>query len=123
MSRGQRDSGFRRAFGNRLKRLIDTELKVPVAEVAAALGYQDPSTLRSAMTGRCGVDLDRLALLASWSKARGTPVNLHWLLAGEGFALVKSQPEHGENWLTPEIHQALLMVAKALPALPDQGVI
>lgn len=120
MSRGQRDSGFRRAFGNRLKRLIDTELKVPVAEVAAALGYQDPSTLRSAMTGRCGVDLDRLALLASWSKARGTPVNLHWLLAGEGFALVRSQPKRRDNWLTPELHQALLVVIKALPALPDQ---
>lgn len=103
-----------------MKRLIDTDLNLPVAEVAAALGYQDPSTLRSAMAGRCGGDLDRLALLASWSKARGTPVNLHWLLVGEGFALIKPQSKLGDNWLTPEIHQALLVVTKALPALPDQ---
>lgn len=58
-------------------------------------------------------------MLASWPIARGTPVNLHWLIAGEGFALVQSQPKHGDNWLMPEIYQALLMVAKDLPALPD----
>lgn len=120
MSRGPRDEAYRRAFGERLRRLIEVEVKASLSEVAKALGYQDGSTLRSAMAGRCGLDLDRLASLASWSKSRGIPVNLHWLLVGEGRPILmgRSSGQGKGSWLTSELHEALLVIADAVPNLP-----
>lgn len=113
MSRSHRDKSSRQAFSDRLKKLIEGELKASVGEVASALGYQDPSTLRSAMAGRCGVDLNRLTLLASWSKKNGTPVNLHWLLTGDGSPLLQQRSELDRNVLSDEVYQALRVISQA----------
>lgn len=115
VSRNRRDKSFRLEFGHRLKKLIEDELKVSVGDIASALNYHDASTLRSAMAGRCGLDLERLALLASWSKARGTPVNLHWLLVGEGLALPVGVSGFESNWLSAEVYHALTVIARAVP--------
>ena len=119
MSRGPRDSTYRRVFGERLRQLIEVEIQVPLSEMAVALGYQDVSTLRSAMAGRCGLDLDRLATLSAWTKKRNTPVNLHWLLAGEGSPLLEQTVfvPQVSSWLTPELHQALKVIADVVPSL------
>lgn len=120
MSRGPRDEAYRYAFGERLRRLIEVEIKASLSEVAKALSYQDASTLRAAIAGRCGLDLDRLATLATWSKSRGMPVNLHWLLVGEGGPILteKSSAQKRGSWLTSELHEALLVIADAVPNLP-----
>lgn len=118
MSRGPRDEAYRRSFGDRLRRLIEVELRVPIAEAARHLGYQDGSTLRAAMAGRCGLDLDRLAALALWSKAQGVPVNLHWLLVGEGLPIQPISAGKSNGWLTPELREALVVIAGAVPSLP-----
>lgn len=120
MSRAPRDGTYRAAFGARLRQLIDLELKASLNDIADALGYRDASTLRSAMTGRCGLDLDKLATLAAWSRHKGMPVNLHWLLAGDGEPILKeNQPSSTTaGWMTPALQEALSVIADAAQSIP-----
>lgn len=122
MTRTARHATIRRAFGERLRRLVRLELNSSPADVARALGYRDASTLRAAFSGRAGLDSDRLVKLAAWSASRGTPVNLHWLLTGETTPLLPG-PEvprevNLESWLTPARDHALQVLAEAVRHLP-----
>lgn len=120
MSRAPRDGTYRAAFGTRLRQLIDVELKTSLNDIADALGYKDGSTLRSAMAGRCGLDLDKLATLAAWSRHQGMPVNLHWLLVGDGEPILKEiQPSSTTaGWMAPELQEALFVIADAAQSIP-----
>lgn len=119
MSRSTRDKAYRTAFGLRLRCIVE-HLDMPLAELAEHLGYGDSSTLSSAMAGRCGVDLERLATLADWSRHYGTPVDLHWLLTGRDSPAARTPRTYRTfaNWLTPARRAALATIADGVPSLP-----
>lgn len=118
MSRTRRDAAGREAFGQRLQRVIDQELGTTHTEMARALGYHDSSTIRAAVSGRCGLDADRLVLLAKWSRSLGKPINLHWLLTGEASPQLppdnQGPADSLTGWLTPARHQAFTVIADSL---------
>lgn len=122
MSRTPRDPLGRRAFGQRLRRLIHQELEVSAGDVAQAMGYRDASTVRAALTGKSGIDADRLIALAKWSQQQGKPINLHWLLTGEASPLfpVKGASNLLPAWVTPAHHQAFSLIADSIRQALEQ---
>jgi hypothetical protein len=115
MSRQSREAGYTRAFGERLRQVVQ-QLDVPVLQVGRELGYRDGSTLHAAMAGRCVLDVERLAQLAHWCGRQGHLLDLHWLLTGHASA---SKRDLDAGWLTPKRQAALKTLAEAVSELPE----
>lgn len=118
MGRQARDQAYARAFSERLRQVVQ-QLDVPVLWLGRQLGYRDGSTLHAALAGRCVLDIERLAQLASLCELRGQSMDLHWLLTGH--ALQGKQNSHAE-WLTPKRLAALRTLAEAVSELPDPAL-
>ena len=113
MARTRGNANHRQAVATRLDWVLDA-LGCPLHDVADALGYRDSSTLSAARRGRSVLEASRLAQLARWCEGHGRPLDLHWLLTGDG------TPWRGiahEGWLTPERLAALQVLARGL----DEG--
>ena len=116
MSRQARDVSYARAFGERLRQVVQ-RLEVPVLQLGRELGYRDGSTLHSALAGRCVLDVERLVLLAQWCERQGHPLDLHWLLTGHAS---ESKRDLHAGWLTAKRQAALRTLAEAVSELPER---
>ena len=110
MARTSGDPDHRQAVAKRLDWVLEA-LGCPLQDVANGLGYRDSSTLSAARRGRSVLESSRLEQLARWCERRGHPLDLHWLLTGDG------SPWRGtlhDGWLTPERVAALQVLARGL---------
>jgi len=110
MPQTSRDQEFTQAFGRRLREVLDGQPQ-GVTHIALAIGYRDDTTLRSAMAGRTGLALSRLAALAAWARSHGEPIDLQWLLTGDHSTAGPERPA-----LTSAQMAAIRVLAQALPS-------
>lgn len=110
MPRTARTNQYQQKFGERLQMLMITYLEVTPQDLAARLGLASTSSLRKAISGKGGLDIERLQLLSQLKTKNGDTPNLDWLLTGRGTPLLSPQSPLGENWhawLSPERKHAL----------------
>lgn len=117
MGRTRTDPTHRQAVGARLRTVLD-ELGCALGDVASAMGYRDGTTLSAARSGRVLLEPGRLVRLARWSADQGKPLDLHWLLTGEGAPWRVPAP-HSDSWLTSERLEALRVLARGVRSLPE----
>lgn len=121
MSRKARDENFAGAFSERLTQVLG-QLDVPISQLGRELGYRDGSTLHSAASGRCVLDVERLVKLSEWCRSRNFDLDLHWLLTGETTPVANGNHDDWiSGWLTPKRQSALRTLADAVKEMPKSS--
>lgn len=97
-------------------------LDLDVKALSELLGHTSTSTLRNALDGIGGLDIERLGLLGQLKTASGAVPNLDWLLTGRGAPLSLLEGQSSEDawqaWLSAERKQALkVLVEMPLPQI------
>lgn len=87
MTRQKRSGSYCGAFAARFREALDLLGETPVT-VYGKLGYSNPSTLYSIVSGRCLPDIAKLASLSELRCPNGRRVNIDWLLTGCGDKLL-----------------------------------
>lgn len=99
MSRKSRTNHYQKAFGNRLRILLEEYLDISLQELAHNLGLASTSTLRKALGGKGGLDIERLQKLGALAAKRGELPNLDWLLTGRGSPVISPHAQPGQEWM------------------------
>lgn len=120
MSRISRNNAFQSRFAERLRQLMDTDLQLGVKDLATRLGLVSTSTLRKALSGNGGMDIERLQALGQIECKNGLYPNLDWLLTGRGAPTIPLQSEAASDewqvWLSAERKHALkVLLASNIP--------
>ena len=120
MSRISRNNEYQYRFAQRLRQLLDTHLQLGVKELATRLSLLSTSTLRKALSGNGGMDIERLQILGQIKGKDGLYPNLDWLLTGRGLPTIPLQSEiqsdEWQVWLSVERKQALkVLSASSVP--------
>lgn len=129
MSRTQRTQNFQASFGDRLRLLMQAHLELSIKELADLLQQASTSTLRKALSGKGGMDIERLQLLAAIPTRSGALPNLDWLLTGRGSPTISPSIEMNTkgvawaNWLSEEKLQALqVLTSSPFPAAHGRAI-
>lgn len=129
MSRTQRTQNFQDLFGDRLRILMQTHLELSIKDLAEHLQLASTSTLRKALSGKGGMDLERLQMLAAIPTRSGVLPNLDWLLTGRGSPTISPSIEMNTkgvawaNWLSEEKLQALqVLTSSPFPAAHGRAI-
>lgn len=121
MSRKSRTNQYKQEFSQRLSLLMRVHLKLSAKELAALMGHASTSTMRNALEGTGGLDIERLSRLGQLKTEAGAVPNLDWLLTGRGAPLLPeslSGNDAWQVWLSTERKQALKLLA-AVPLPQD----
>lgn len=94
MARTQRPSiDQTQAIGGRLISTLRDDFGLNMTEAAKALGYANATTLHKVRSGLALPDPERLARFAKQQRLiLGQTLNLHWVLTGQGTALIRQPP-------------------------------
>jgi hypothetical protein len=95
---------------------MTVHLGMDINELAKLMGHASTSTLRNALAGTGGLDIERLHILSNIQSKSGELPNLDWLLTGRGTALIPHQPPNNndwQEWLSSERKQALKLLASS----------
>lgn len=89
MARTKTDPSLRKAMCERLKRLLRTAYDDNWSQMSDRLGYADKSAMQAVLSGRSFLDVQRLERLASWPADGGFIPSLHWIVSGQGPAMLR----------------------------------
>ncbi|BAN34087.1 hypothetical protein SCD_n00238 [Sulfuricella denitrificans skB26] len=108
---------------------MQVHLELSLKELAERLQLASTSTLRKALSGKGGMDIERLQLLAAIPTRSGALPNLDWLLTGRGPPTISPYIETNTkgvtwaNWLSDEKLQALrVLTSSPFPASHDRAI-
>lgn len=76
-------------MSSRLRHLVIDCLEVSIEECSIDMGYANSSVLRKAISGHCFVDPEKLSALSKIKNHDDSSPNIHWLITGEGQALIR----------------------------------
>ena len=119
MPRSSRTNIYKLEFSDRLSQLLYVHLQMDIKELSGRMGHASTSTLRNALAGIGGLDIERLDVLGQIPTKAGSLPNLDWLLTGRGLPMLSQQAssiDGWQKWLSLERKHALkLLTAEPLP--------
>ena len=108
MTRVKKDADQLAAMCQRLVEVIDLVYAKSDVDMAAALGYKNPSPLYRIREGLTFPDVERLARLVAHQPEPHVAVNLNWIIAGRGAPLLRYPPARENGMQIAEFIDARL---------------